>query len=210
MFKFNKELGQASRLLLSLAIVIFVAIVITFLIMKMAEKPARPVVTETPAVPLPVYEKQLGDIRFIFESALDKGNVLRASQIVNKQYSSSNQKDLSISNTGAKFIQVTIGAQNKGIENTDQNAWDLGNIIDSEGRNFVPLISHNANPWLPNPNLCGTLLKPAFDPTPCTKIYEVSKESKGLKIVVETGINNSASNLSSKKTMSFLLDLIVK
>jgi hypothetical protein len=47
-------------------------------------------------------------------------------------------------------------------------------------------------------------LKPAFDPTPCVKIYEVSKKSTGFKIRVQTTIGNST------KKDSFLLDLIVK
>ena len=65
-------------------------------------------------------------------------------------------------------------------------------------------------PWLPNPNPCGERLQPAFDPTPCKKIYEVSKESTGLKVEVKTGKNNTATNLSSKKIDSFLIDLIVR
>ena len=58
---------------------------------------------------------------------------------------------------------------------------------------------YTVSPWLPSPNLCGALLKPAFDPTPCTKIYEVSKASTGLKIRVETGINNNGKNLIFRK-----------
>ena len=205
--KINKESGQASRLLLVLAAVVLVAVIITFLIMKMAEKPPKPVAPATPTIPLPVYEQTLGNIRFVFESALDRGNVLKASDIKNSQYYSYSQKDFS---TGEKFIQVTIGAQNTGVENTEQDAWDIENIVDSKGRNFVSLNEYNINPWLPNPDLCGALLKPAFDPTPCTKIYEVSKESSGLKIRIKTGKNNSASNLSSEKVDEFLIDLIVK
>jgi hypothetical protein len=208
--EFNKSSGQASRLLLVLAVIVLVAVIIVYLVMKMAEKPPEPTVPTTPTIPLPVYEQTLGNIRFVFESAIDKGSVLKASDIKNSQYNSSYQKDLSVSNTGAKFIQVTIGAQNKGTENTEQNAWDIENIVDSQGRNFVPLEGYTVSPWLPNPDLCGTLLKPAFDPTPCVKIYEVSKESTGLKIRVETGKDNSANNLSSGKIDSFLIDLIVK
>lgn len=205
----NSQCGQASRLLLVLAIVVLVAAVITYLILRMAEKPPKPPEPVTEEVSLPVYEQTLGNIRFIFESALDHGGVLKASQIISRQYASS-QKDLVVSNTGAKFIQVTIGAQNMGTENTEQNAWDIENIVDSEGRNFVPLQGYNVGAWLPNPDLCGALLKPAFDPTPCSKIYEVSKASTGLKIRVETGKDNKANSLSSGKADSFLIDLIVK
>ncbi|MCX6718625.1 MAG: hypothetical protein NTY81_03455 [Candidatus Staskawiczbacteria bacterium] len=208
MFKFNKSAGQASRLLLVLAVVVFVAVIITFLIMKMATKPPAPSNPAT-TVPLPVYEQTLGDIRFVFESALDKGNVLRASEIANTQYNYSGQKDFVIDNLGAKFIEVTVGAQNMGTENTAQNAWDIENIVDSKGRNFVPLENGAVNPWLPNPDLCGSLLKPAFDPTPCTKIYEVSKASTGLKIRVVSGKDNKSVS-SGSGNMEFLLDLIVK
>ncbi|OGZ79359.1 MAG: hypothetical protein A2358_00120 [Candidatus Staskawiczbacteria bacterium RIFOXYB1_FULL_37_44] len=206
----SAEAGQASRLLLVLAIIVLVAAVIVFLVMKMAEKPAAPSNNPVTTVPVPVYDQQLGNIRFIFESALDKGGVLKASEIIKTQYGSSYQKDLNVSNTGAKFIQITIGAQNKGTENTEQGAWDIENIVDSEGRNFVPLDQYAVQPWLPNPNLCGALLKPAFDPTPCVKIYEVSKASTGLKIRIRTGKDNKSSNLSSSKADVFLLDLIVK
>ena len=209
--KFNKSSGQVSRLLLVLAVIILVAVVIVFLVVRMAEKPKQPVAPPGPEpVPLPVYEKQLSNIRFVFESAIDRGQVLPVSQIINNQYGTSNLKDLQIGNPGAKFIQVTVGAQNKGTENTVTKAWDIENIVDSQDRNFVPLEGYAINPWLPNPNLCSTLLKPAFDPTPCTKIYEVSKESTGLRIRVVTGKNNDAISTSAGKTDTFLLDLIVK
>ena len=208
MYKFNKLSGQVSRLLLVLAVVIFVAAVITFLIMKVAEKPPAPAPKPVTDIPLPIYEQKLGNIRFVFESSINRGNILKVSEIRNSQYAySSSQKDLT---TGERFIQVTVGAQNKGTVNTEQNAWRLENIVDSQGRNFVPLDGYNVSPWLPYPDLCGTLLKPAFDPTPCTRIYEVSKESTGLKIRVQTGKDNTAGNLSSGKVDQFLLDLIVK
>ena len=215
MFKFNKsstagQAGQASKLLLVLAVVVFVAVIITFLIMKMAEKPPAPVAPVTTTIPLPIYEQTLGNIRFVFESAIDKGGALKVANIVNKQFTSSNQQDFIIDNPGAKFIQVIIGAQNIGTVNTEQSAWTIENIVDSKGRNFVPLNGYTIAPWIPNPDLCGSLLKPAFDPNPCTKIYEVSKESTGLKIRVETGQGNSANSLSSGKIQSFLIDLIVK
>jgi hypothetical protein len=204
--KFNKSPGQASRLLLVLAIVVLVAVIITFLILRMAEKPPAPVST-TPTIVLPVYEKTLGNIRFVFESAIDKGSILKASNIINSQYASYSKKDFPIDNPGAKFIVVTMGAQNVGTENTQQNSWDIENIVDSQNRNFVPLDQYSVAAWLPDKNLCGALLKPAFDPTPCTKIYEVSKESSGLKIRVIAGKNNQS--ISSQNDKS-LIDLIVK
>jgi len=205
--KISKESGQVSRLLLVLAVVVLVAAIIVYLVMRMASPPPAPDGPDTTEVPLPVYEQQLGDIKFSFISSINKGSVLRASEIRNKQYISSYQKDIT---TTERFIQVTVGAKNMGTANTEINAWTLENIVDSEGRNFVPEEGYSVAAWLPDPNLCGALLKPAFDPTPCTKIYAVSKESTGLKIRVQTGLENKASNLTSGKIDSFLLDLIVK
>lgn len=208
--KISKQSGQVSKLLLVLAVIVFVAVIITFLIIKMAEKPPAPVKPVTPTIPLPVYEQTLGNIRFVFESAIDKGEDLKVSDILNNQYISASQKDLPIDNPGAKYIQVTIGAQNTGTVNTEANSWDIENIVDSQGRNFVPVQGYTVNPWLPVPNLCGSLLQPSFDPSPCTKIYEVSMQSTGLKIRVETGINNTTQNFTSGKIQSYLIDLIVK
>ena len=208
--KFNKSSGQVSRLLLVLAIIVLVAVVITYLVLRMASpapKPASQNKTAT-TVPLPVYEKQLENIDFTFESALNRGNVLSASDVTSAQ-DSSYQKDL---NTTERFIQVTVGAQNVGKENIEQNAWDIENIVDSKGREFIPDDTYTVAPWIPADSNCGALLRPAFDPTPCTKIYEVSNQSDlgSLKIRVETGQGNVANNLSSGKADSFLIDLIVK
>ena len=204
--KFKKESGQIAKLLLVLAAIVLVAIVITFLVVQMASKPQAPIVKKTPTVPLPDYEQKLGNIKFIFESATDKGNTLKATDVVNSTYGG--QKDFS---TTARFIEVTVGAQNEGTINTDQGAWGIANIIDSEGRNFNPDDDYLVNPWLPVNNGCAALLKPAFDPTPCTKIYEVAKSSTGLKIQVQTGLNNnSANDFSANKRLTSLIDLIVK
>ena len=100
--------------------------------------------------------------------------------------------------TTERFIKVTIGAQNKGKENIKKNTWDIENIVDSEGRNYISL-DYAANPWMSDPDLCGELLKPEFSPTPCSKIYEVSKISSGLKIRV----------VDTKKKTEALIDLIV-
>ena len=205
MFKdINKSSGQVSRLLLVLAIIVLVAVVITFLIMKMATPPPKPITPEEPTVPQPVYEQTLGDVRFVFESARDMGNTLKASDSKNP---GDWVKDLT---TVARFIVVTVGAQNKGKLNIAERSWDIENIVDSEGRNFVPLEGYTVEQWLPENDLCTALLKPEFDPTPCTKIYEVSKKSTGLKIRVKIGQGNSANNFSSQKFEEALIDLIVK
>lgn len=203
--------GQASRALLILAIVILVAAVITYLVMKMAEKPKKPVIEGSANKPvLPVYEQQLGKVRVIFESAIDFGSVLKASDIPKREqgyYSYGGHDDVV---TTERFIMATIGAQNKGKVNTERGSWGLGNIVDSEGRNFEPVENSKVNAWIPKSSDCGAMLKPEFDPIPCTKIYEVSKASSGLKVEVKVGKNGSASNYSSDKVDAFLMDLIVK
>jgi hypothetical protein len=202
--KINGEAGQASRMLLVLAVIVLVAVVIVFLVMKMATPAPKPVTQNTSKVQLPVYDTKIGNIRFVFENSRDFGNTLSASQANAKN--SSYLKDL---NTSGRYIMVTVGAQNKGDYNISERAWDIGNIVDSEGRNFIPDDQNTVGSWLPQNNFCGALLKPEFDPLPCTKIYEVSKISTGLKINVLTGKNNDPNNLSNNP-QSALLDLIIK
>ena len=202
--KFN-QVGQVSRLLLVLAIIVLVAVAIVYLIMKMAEQPAAPAPEPDGTAPQPVYEATLGSIRFVFQGARDMGSVLKASE-ASTQYSSW-QKDIT---TTERFIIVTVGAQNKGKQNVSDRAWDIAEIIDSEGRSFVPENQYNIEPWLPEENFCGVLLKPEFDPVPCAKMYEVSKISTGLKIRVVTGKNNDPNNLSSGDTEEAFIDLIVQ
>jgi len=194
------EAGEASKLLLILAVVVLAAILITYLILKAAERPENPVQNPGPVIQKPVYDQTMGDIKFTFMSARDMGNTLRGSESRNPSW----QKDVK---TTEKYVKVTIGAQNKGLANIKEQVWDIGNIIDSEGRNFVP-VQYSIESWLPEQNLCGTLLKPEFEPTPCTKIYEVSKISKGLKIQVVA--NKKVGNeYPSDKKETALIDLIV-
>lgn len=194
--------GQVSRLLLVLGIVIFVAVIIVFIVMKVTSPPPKPII-EVPIGPKVVYEAVLGDIKFIFQEARDMGKILAGSKSRYPDW----QKDLI---TTEKFIIVTIGAQNKGKENIPQRVWDIGNIIDSEGRNYEPL-DQTANAWQPEPNLCSALLKPEFAALPCVKIYEVSRISTGLKIVVSAFKKESATDYSTdeKKKETALIDLIV-
>lgn len=195
--KFNKESGQISRTLIILAFAVLLmggAIygVLRFgagkkarLAQEEAEKSAN---TEPPK---PVYETQLGDIRFLFDSAYDLGSVVKAVK--------QNQQDIK---TTEKFIYLTVRAQNKGKGDTVRYSWDIGNIVDSEGRNFLPY--ENSYGFLPQPDLCGAILKPEFEPTPCVKMYEVSKISDNLKIEIKFVPQNSS------KPQSALLDLKVK
>ena len=211
MLKFNKssglsmQSGQVSKLLLVLAAIVLVAVVIVYLVMRMATPAPRPATTPGTVVVQPVYEKQLGNIRFIFENSRDLGNTLKASQA--KGQNNSYLQDLT---TTERFVIVTIGAQNKGKINIADRTWDIQNIVDSEGREFVPVDQYAVAPWLPDGNSCSALLSPEFEPLPCTKIYKVSKISTGLKIRVVTGKNNDTNSFSSGDLDEALLDLIVK
>jgi len=202
----SMQTGETSKLFLVLAVIILVAAVIVYLVIKMAEQPSNPVEEPTETVALPVYEQTLGNIKFIFESAINHGDTLYASKTVNSTYSSY-QTDLT---TTENFIELKVGAQNVGKVNMEDRTWDIENIVDSEGREYVPLDDYSIRAWLPDADLCGTLLKPSFDPTPCIKIYEVSKQSTGLKVRVVTAKKNDTIDSDMKDNDSALIDLIVK
>ena len=175
--KIKKSSGQIAKVLLALAIVVLIAILIAYIVIKRAERKPEPL-PEEPLVPLPVYETTLGDIRFIFLEATDKGDTLYGKNSNQPDW----QKDL---HSTERFVELIVGAQNVGKENTPQKIWDIGEIIDSEGRRFIPSGDEVAS-WLPQyqDNLCGSILRPSFEPSPCKKIYEVAKVSTGLKVRV--------------------------
>lgn len=178
----NASSGKVSKILLILAIVAFVAIIAVFVITRIVA--TRQQQTESNNTSQedqnqnpqdsqePVYEVTLSDIRFVLQSADDLGSVLKAT--------SSYSQDLK---TTERFIKVVVAAQNKGKTNTTQSNWEIGNIIDSEGRNFAS--DNQAYFFIPKPDLCASVLKPEFQPTPCVRIYEVSKASVGLKVEVK-------------------------
>ncbi len=173
--KVNPSSGKVSSILLILAVMLLVLIVGVFIFIKFGatkKTAVQPNTTADQGPPPPVYEAQVGNVKFIVESAQDLGKVIKSTN--------GYQQNLT---TTERFIKVIVGAQNKGKENTQQGAWDVGNIIDSEGRNFVS-INNQAYFYLPPQNLCGAILKPEFEFTPCIKLYEVSRQSKGLKIKV--------------------------
>ncbi len=173
--KINYASGWVSRTLIILAIVVFIAILIVFFAIKFASNASK---SKNGANDVdaqkPVYEVTFGDVRFIFESAQNLGSVLKGS-LANSAY----QQDVT---TTEKFIRVIIRAQNKGKMNLPKFNWDIGSVIDSDGRIFPP--SDQVFYFLPRPDTCGETLKPEFEPIPCTKIYEVSKVSNKLKIEV--------------------------
>ncbi|KKP33217.1 MAG: hypothetical protein A2360_04815 [Candidatus Staskawiczbacteria bacterium RIFOXYB1_FULL_32_11] len=201
---FNSQKGSVVKIMLALVIVCFVAVLVAFIVIKSATKSVKPPVVEADVVGVPeaVYEATINDIKITFQEATNFGSVLLGSNSNNPK----SQKDLL---TTEKFIKVTIGGQNKGKIDTTSNVWNLGNIIDSEGRNFIPN-SYTANMWISKENGCGDILKPEFTPTSCSKIYEVSKASSGLKVEVlisKKGENDIRYDSSKKDTI--LLDLIV-
>lgn len=173
----NNSSGQVSRILIIAAVVVFLVIIVVFGVIKFTSTRAPSQQGQEdlpPEPPKPVYETTIGDIRFVLLSSYNLGNTLKSN--------SSFESDLT---TTERFIVVVVGAQNKSKINIPQYSWDVGDIVDSEGRHFVT-INDRAYSWLPKPDLCGALLKPEFDPSPCLKYYEVSKVSKGLKIIVKT------------------------
>lgn len=176
MEKHVNQRGQISGLLLILATAVLIIVIVIFAVIfftkgdESKNQQQNNTVPSIPEPPKPVYEKQIGDIYFVLESAENLGNTLKAPT----QY----QKDLT---TTEKFIKVVVTAQNKGKISTPSNTWDIGNIIDSEERIFEPI---NAYGFLPNPNPCGLSLKPEFYPVSCTEIYEVSRVAAGLKIEI--------------------------
>lgn len=171
-----RQKGKISRLLLIGAGLVFLIIVVIIIVFAVqgnnAGKNQENVASTDLEPPKPVYEKQIGDMYFALESSENLGNILEAKYPY--------QKDVV---TTERFIRVVIGVQNKGKVTTAPNIWDMGNIIDSEGRIFAN-VNNTVFSFLPNPNPCGLSLKPAFYPVTCTKIYEVSKISEGLKVEV--------------------------
>ncbi len=176
----STESGQISRILIISAVILLVIIVIVYGVIKFfstnksqVSKTDNSLVVTPAETPKLIYEYMIGDIKFLIQSSENLGNILE-SQL-------SYENDLT---TTEKFIKVVIGAQNKGKNNIAQYSWEIGDIVDSEGRNFIS-INDRAYSWLPKPDLCGALLKPEFEPIPCVKYYEVSKVSTNLRIVVK-------------------------
>lgn len=203
-FNFRDESGQVAKLMLALIIVCAVAVVIAYIVVRSASKPVKPPIVDPNVVKVPeaVYEATSNDIKITFQEAINFGSVLIGTESNNPK----SQKDLT---TTEKFIKVTIGGQNKGKIDTTNNVWNLGNIIDSEGRNFIPN-NYSANPWISKENGCGDILKPEFTPTSCARIYEVSKASTGLKVeVLISKKNEKDGKYDSNDKDTIILDLIV-
>ncbi|MBU2540028.1 hypothetical protein KJ786_02610 [Patescibacteria group bacterium] len=171
----NKSSGEIVKTLLVLAVIVLIALGIAYAVVSRT-KPKPPIEPITPGEVKPVYEATIGNIRFLFLEATNKGNTLFGK---NSRYADW-QKDLK---TTERFIELTVGAQNIGKENTEDKIWTIGDMVDSEGRNYIPSTEEVRN-WLSEQDPCGEILKPSFEPTPCKKIYEVAKVATGLKVKV--------------------------
>lgn len=185
----NLQRGQVSRTLIILAVVVLVVAGIAYVLMRFSSpgrlfKPARQGEQGQQEPPKPVYEAQVGEVKFTLEYSADMGDFLKSPVAY--------QKDLI---TTERFIKVIVRAQNKGKQDTLPYTWGLGNVIDSEGRNFIA--HREAYYFLPQPDPCGALLKPEFVPISCPRIYEVSRASKNLKVeVISRDVNSSRQNKS--------------
>lgn len=193
----KKSRGQVAKIILVLAIIVLIALGIAFFVTRKSQKaPAKtPVTVTTP--PPPVYNVKINDINFILLDNTDLGNTLFGKESRNPSW----QVNLE---TTERFVEVTIGAQNAGKTDTRQLIWDVGNIVDDQGRNFIPEQEETIASWLPADSLqvCGSILKPIFTPTPCIKIYAVAKGSTGLKIQVWV-----LKSINSDQRVTGLLDL---
>ncbi len=168
--------GQASRVVIILAVVVLIMAALVYGITRYALS-KKAAATPAASGPVPaVYDTSIGDVKFSFDSAKNFGTVLSGKASRFPAY----QPDIT---TTEKFIKIVVKAQNTGKTDTTQYGWDLGNLIDAEGRIFPP-INDKAYSWLPFPDLCGSVLKPGFEPTVCIRYYEVAKVSTSLKLEV--------------------------
>ncbi|MBU3896054.1 hypothetical protein KKG36_01965 [Patescibacteria group bacterium] len=176
--KIKKSSGEIAKTLLILAVLVLVALVVAYFVVNNT-KPAPPPDDAVIIDGLPDYEATLGDVRFVFLEAEDVGDTLYISELKDTMYAYF-QEDLK---STERFVKLIVGAQNVGKENTGLGIWGIGEIVDSEGRSYTAS-GEEVNPWLPDRTLCGSILKPSFEPTPCEKYFEVAKVAQGLKVKV--------------------------
>jgi len=200
--KFSR--GQAILFLL-LGIIVIVAIVAAVLLNQPSfanlfkNSPEKTQEEQIPGkMPEPVYEVTVGNVvfRLLTTGTRDRGNILRKSESNDPERTRADLK------TTDKFIEVRISAQNIGTDNIAKGDWKVDELVDSEGRKFYPIDA--AKNWIKPESDCGELLKPNFTPTPCIKIYEVSKNSVGLKARV---IVVSYDKAHKKNPQTFYVDL---
>src|SRR3989344_4220460 len=115
---FKHSRGATSTILLVLGVVLIIVIVVVYIVIRtgaIKNAGTKPATTEETVTgpPPPVYDTNIGDVKFIFIQAQDLGNNLTSP---NKSFSSN-------LTTTEKFIKVTIGAQNVGKLNIAQQSW---------------------------------------------------------------------------------------
>jgi len=170
------SLGQIpTKILIGVGVIIFL-IIIVFVISKLSKKPLPPPPQPVEEKQEPVYETTVGNVKFKLIEAKDRGNKLLASESKNPEYT---REDLI---TTDRFVEVVISAENIGKDNIPPNIWDMEELVDKESRKFYS--SPQFDQWVLKESKCGEMLKPAFTPTLCTKIYEVANVATGLKVKV--------------------------
>lgn len=170
----NKQKGASVLMLLG---IILVVVVLSLLILRVMISPDPEIRDNDVDDPYkePRYELDLGNVRFIFQEAVDKGRILVRPP---------GERGGNLEST-ERFIKVTIGARNIGRMTIGGRNWKINNLIDGEGRVFEPK-GREVNDWLPEDNMCGENLYPGFSPLYCSKIYEVANVSRNLQVEVES------------------------
>ncbi|MCD6177645.1 hypothetical protein J7K03_00020 [bacterium] len=163
-----------SREQIIVGVIIIIVIVVIFIAVKSLMLTPPPPPEETEKNKEPVYEVEIGNVKFSLKEVKDRGNILLASES-----KFGYPQDLT---TTERFIEVTIQAQNIGTDDIKEGWWNIGDLVDSEGRRFH--YERKFDRWIPEGSECGAVLKPGFAPKSCTKIYEVAKISSGLKVTV--------------------------
>jgi len=174
MYTSGKKISKKNLILVGAIGASVVILVVVFMTM-MKPPPPPPEEEETG----PIYQVEINDVRFKLKEVKDRGNILKLSEGRDIR---PGRKDAT---TTERYIQVTIGAENIGTEETKHGGWNIGEIVDSEGRRFS--YDRYLDNWILETSECGKFLKPGFSPTYCTKIYEVAKVSTGLKVEVLVG-----------------------
>ena len=172
--KNKKSSGEISPQILLLMGGIIASVVVAVIIFLVVFKKEAPPLIEEIKPKGPVTEFKSKNIKVFLAEAEDIGNILLGQDGRNP-----GTKDVT---TTERFIKVKVFAENIGQEETTSGVWDIGEIVDNEGRKFP--YSRGLESWFPADSQCGKNLKPGFTPVFCTRIYEVSKISEGMKIKI--------------------------
>jgi hypothetical protein len=174
-----KSSGKSALfLILAIIVIIIIALVVVATVLMSSREQEEAIEIVKEEIPEPVYEVVVGNIKFTFIEAKDRGSVLRCEERTSPPSNCRPQDNLE---TTDKFVEIEITAQNVGRDDLRKGSWSIEELVDSEGRMFY---SAGARRWVPEESQCGALLKPGFTPTSCTEIYAVAERSIGLKVKV--------------------------